>query len=546
MLAEPPAPGRTQGNSLAAATLMFSVFVLGACGLLYELIVGAVSTYLLGSSVTQFSLTVGLFMSSMGLGSYLSKWIRGQLIDRFILIELLVGLAGGASPLLLMLVYSLNSLWLYRLAMLAAITIIGTAIGLEIPLLTRIVNELGGSLRVALARVLALDYVGALIGAVGLPLVLIPWLGLLGSGFVAGFLNVFVGLVNLGVYRGQVAAPRFLAAGGLVALGLLGVAAGSVQPLEYFVESRLYADRIVLMRTTPYQKIVVTQWGNDIRLFLDGAIQFSSVDEHRYHESLVHPGLSAVPERASVLILGGGDGMALREVLKYPDVQHVELVDIDPEMVEVSRTFPALTALNRGSLDDARLSVRPMDAFAFLRETSDRFQFIIVDLPDPHDEKLSTLYSREFYSLVARHLDVRGAVAVQSTSPFFAREAFWCIHKTLESAGLVVYAYHTNVPSFGDWGFNLAFARVSSPGARDADQGEAVSDTGRVGAHPELPEYWRSTEALLPVETRYLDRGLVTASFSFGKDVAEVEVSFSTVFRPAIAEYYVKGWRQWN
>ncbi|HIE28957.1 TPA: polyamine aminopropyltransferase [Candidatus Poribacteria bacterium] len=511
--------------------LLFSVCVAAACAIIYEIIIASISSYLLGNSVHHFSITIGLFMSSMGLGSFLSKYFVRRLIDRFILIEVAIGLLGGISTVLLfwMYVYSGSDIG-YFAVMFALIVGIGTLVGLEIPILTRIMKQYG-SLRMTLANVLAFDYIGALVGSIAFPLFLLKHLGLVQTAFVVGFLNVLVAMAVLFQYWRDVA-KRFILTvfASLVGLALL-IASVRGASISERLEADIYNNQIVLSTQSKYQKIVLTRMGNawwsdeprtnkqqkaiiakrsnDLRLFIDGQLQFSSVDEYRYHEALVHPAMSVANKRDAVLILGGGDGLAAREVLKYSDVQRIILVDIDPEITRICSTNPEIVALNQGSLTHPKVVIINQDAYKFVEKTDEVFDVIIIDLPDPNHESLSKLYAVEFYRLTARVLCPGGSLVTQSTSPFFARAAFWCIHHSIEAAGLHTVAYHLEVPSMGDWGFNLASNRPIDV--------------------KNIP---------LRVETLYLTQSYLPAMFGFGKDVAEIETSINTLLRPILMDYY--------
>ena len=220
-------------------------------------------------------------------------------------------------------------------------------------------------------------------------------------------------------------------------------------------------------RQTPYQRIVVTEntKNKEIRLYLDKHIQFASVDEHRYHESLVHPVMSALGSRANVLILGGGDGLAVREVLKYDDVEQITMVDIDPAITQFCAKFGPIVRLNLGSLDSSKLKVINEDAFHYLLDycgnsgpNFPRFDRVIIDLPDPHNEVLDKLYSKEFYEIIRLCMTPKGYMVCQCSSPFFARKVFWCINRTMEAASFGVTPYRVPMVSFGIWGFNLCAA----------------------------------------------------------------------------------------
>jgi spermidine synthase len=193
-----------------------------------------------------------------------------------------------------------------------------------------------------------------------------------------------------------------------------------------------------------------------VRLFLNGDLQFSSVDEYRYHESLVHPALAGKHDR--VLVLGGGDGLAMREVLKYPDVREAVEVELDPSVLRLARDNPDIAALNQHSLDDPRVRVVNADAFTWLRDAEERFDAVIIDMPDPDSTSTAKLYSVEFYALARQVLAPGGRLVVQAGSPYFAPRSFDCIDASMRAAGLTTIPYHVNVPSFGDWGFVLAQA----------------------------------------------------------------------------------------
>ena len=497
-----------------AAVLLVSVFIIAVCGLVYELIVGTLSSYLFGNSVAHFSVTIGLFMSAMGLGAYVSRRITQNLLGWFVGVEMGVGLAGGLSAALLYAVFATSAY--YPVAMVVLILIIGTLIGMEIPLVTRV---LGGwqALKDTLSNVLAFDYMGALIASVLFPLVLLPRLGLLNTAFATGLLNVAVVGVVLWTFRDRL--PRLRGLATLNAMLAAGLLAGMVwsNPLTAYFEKKLYVDDIIYTKQTPYQRIVMTRWGSDLRLFLDGALQFSAQDEYRYHEPLVHPAMTLSRSRETVLILGGGDGLAAREVLKYDDVQRVVLVDLDPEVTRLAQTYPPLLRLNERALHDPRIEIVNEDAFSYLTESSESFGVILIDLPDPNNESLGKLYSTAFYTLVRRHLARGGVVASQATSPYFARQTYWSIIHTVAASGLKPNPYHTYVPSFGDWGFFLA------------------------------AEHHLDAQTYTPrVPTRYLTPALLQASFLFDSDIAEIDADVNTLDNQIILAYYNQGWKRWN
>ena len=435
--------------------LFLNVLVIAVCGLVYELLAGSVASYLLGDSVTQFSLVIGLYLSAMGVGAWLSRFLDKDLGRRFVEVQLAIALVGGLSAPLLFLAFGRSHV--FRLVLLVDVFAIGTLVGLELPLLMRIL-ERDLALKELVARVLAFDYLGALFASLLFPLFFVPHLGLARTSLVMGLVNAGVAfwatsLLNL--------APRHnaLRARAVVVAAILVVGLVKADTLSRLAEEELFADAVVYTKDTPYQRIVVTQGRAGFSLFLNGNLQFASADEYRYHEALVHPAMVSVEAPRNVLVLGGGDGLALREIFKHPSVEHVTLVDLDPGMTELSNAFPALAALNHHSFDDPRLTVVHADAFVWLDERSaeaPKFDVAIVDFPDPNHYGLGKLYTRRFYALLARTLEPDGCASVQSTSPLFVRQSYWTVITTLEAAGFAVHPYQATVPSFGVWGFALA------------------------------------------------------------------------------------------
>ena len=396
--------------------LLLSVSIIAICAIVYELGIGSLSSYLLGNSIYQFSITIGLFMTAMGIGSYLSKYITGQLITAFIRVELVIGLIGGFSCPILFVAYSFR--FLYVPIMWALIILIGILIGLELPLLTRIFREYT-TLRIALANVLTFDYLGGLVGALAFPLLLLPLLGIFEASLVMGLANLAVVIGNLIVFRREIQHFKGTAVGSVLITSGLVVALVISNPVSRYLEQRVYTDRIILSKTSKYQRIVVTRWKDDVRLYINGRLQFSAMDEYRYHEALIHPAASLVPTRAQVLVLGGGDGLAAREILKYDDVDEITVVDLDPMITELASTDSTLRQLNQNALHNPKVKVVNQDAQQFLEATDQHYHLIIVDLPDPSDESLVSLYSDTFYQIVKRRLTKDGIAVTQSSSPFF-------------------------------------------------------------------------------------------------------------------------------
>jgi spermidine synthase len=491
--------------------IYLTVVVVATAGLVYELVAAAAASYLLGDSITQFSTVIGAYLFAMGVGSFLSRYVQRGLAARFVQVELLVGLTGGWAAAVLFVAFGQTTH--FRAVLYGLVGVVGVLVGLEIPLLLRLLRD-RLVFRELVAQVLSLDYIGALAASLLFPLLLIPHLGLVRTSLLVGFANAAVGLWSTWIFRRELAAPGPLRAFAVAALVCLGGGALAAERLTAWSEDRLYADEIILARTSAYQRIVLTRGGDDLRLFLNGHLQFSSRDEYRYHEALVHPALAAHPAPRRVLVLGGGDGLAVREVLRYPTVERVTLVDLDPEMTRLFTDNPLLAAVNAGALGDPRVRVVNADAFVWLAETRETFDVALVDFPDPHNFSLGKLYSRTFYRVLRARLAPGGVTAVQATSPMFARRSFWCIVETVRSVGLTVRPYHVYVPSFGEWGFVLAGAPT-----------------------------WEPPRAY-PPGLRFLTAEATAALFAFPPDMAPVPVEVNRLDNQILVQYYGAEWQR--
>lgn len=440
-----------------AALLFITILLIAACGLIYELIAGALASYLLGDTVMQFSTVIGTYLFAMGLGSWASRYVRKGLAQNFLWVELLVAVFGGLSASILFLTFAYTQG--FRVVLYVLVIVIGMLVGLEVPLLMRILQD-RFELRDVVAHVLGFDYLGALFASLLFPLWLVPQLGLVRGAAFFGLINAAVALWGTHLFRTHISAIERtrLRIACIAACVLLSFTIVESRWITGAADESMYSDEVIFSKDTHYQHIAITKWREDLRLYLNGHLQFSSRDEYRYHEPLVHPGLAALPHARRVLVLGGGDGLAIREVLKYPGVEHVTQIELDPEMTKLFREQPMLTALNQSALNDKRVEVINADAFVWLDQHDEMFDFAIVDFPDPTNYSIGKLFTTAFYRLLARHIAHGGSFVVQSTSPMFARESYWSIVATLKEAGLAVYPYHAYVPSFGEWGFALATA----------------------------------------------------------------------------------------
>ena len=499
--------------------LFLNVLVIATCGLVYELLAGTLASYVLGDSVTQFSLIIGIYLSALGAGAWLSRFLERDLARRFVDVELAVAVLGGASAPLLFL--SFAHLSYFHVVLYAVVFLIGALVGLEIPLLMRILKD-HLDFKELVARVLAFDYAGALIASLLFPIFLVPKLGLVRTSLLFGFLNAGVGMWATWLMRPLIGGGvTRLRAQGAVVMALLAIAFIKADALTSLAEDAMFADDIVYTKTTAYQRIVVTRNRAGFQLFLNGNLQFSSADEYRYHEALVHPVMALAGEGGRavrrVLVLGGGDGLALREILKYRTVEEVTLVDLDPDMTELSRRFPPLSALNRRAFEDPRVRVVNEDAMIWLERDAPPFDAAVVDFPDPNSFALGKLYTTRFYRLLKARLAPDAAVSVQSTSPLFARNSYWCIVRTLEAAGFQVRPYYTAVPSFGVWGFALARRAPFDIPAR-------------------APQ----------VALKFLDDTSLPAMFMLSADLGPVPVEVNRLDNQSLVRYYEAEWRRYE
>jgi spermidine synthase len=493
--------------------LLISVFIVATCGLVYELIAGTLASYLLGDSVTQFSTIIGTYLFAMGIGSYLSRFFSKDLLSWFIRIELIVGMVGGFSAGILFVLF--EHVLYFRVLLYFLVILTGTMVGLELPLLMRILKD-----RIEfsdlVSRIFTFDYIGALFASLLFPLLFIPYFGLLRTSFFFGLLNVIIAFVVAYKFREEIRNYKLFRVSGIICLLLLLAGFILSDFLTNLAESLTYPDRVVYSKTSPYQRIILTKNGTDWRLFLNGNLQFSSFDEYRYHEALIHPGLSRIASAKNVLVFGGGDGMAVREILKYPQVEKITLVDLDKSVTELFKSNESLTDLNKSSLLSRKVEVINEDAFVWIRSQTSTYDFIVIDFPDPSNYSLGKLYTTSFYREVHKVLADNGAIVVQSTSPFVARKSYWIVDETLKHTGFETLPYHCYVPSFGEWGFILA---------------------GK--AKPGLPTY-------LPGGLRFIDAGTMQSMFVFPSDMDRTESSVNTLNNQLLVNTFTEEWSKYS
>lgn len=506
--ASPALPAK--GPQPVEIALLASVFVVAACGLVYELTAAALSSYLLGDSVLQFSTIIGTYLFAMGVGSWLSRYFERQLPAHFLRIELLVALIGGALPAILFLANAYVP-GAFRLLLYGLVMVVGTLVGLEIPLVMRILKR-NIQLKNLVSQVLTFDYLGALAVSVAFPLILVPQLGMIRTGLLFGFMNAAVAVWALWLFRHELRRMGAHAVACFLALAALLGAFVWADHITTLAEDKFYQDHIVFSANSPYQRIVVTRGQLGHRLFLNGNLQFAERDEYRYHEALVHPAMAAHGAPKKVAVLGGGDGMAVREILKYPSVESVTLVELDPNMTKLFTGHETLAALNGHALSSPKVKVVNTDAFQWLQQPGDMFDVIVVDFPDPTNFAIGKLYTNSFYSLLEKRLSASGYAVIQTTSPLVARKSYWTVATTIESVGLKATPYHAHVPSFGEWGYIIASRRP-----------------------------YRMPDAL-PSGLRFLAPSTLPLMFDFPLDMARVPAEVNRLSNQTLVTTYEQEW----
>ena len=529
-------PADTQDLWFRRFVLLSTIFVVGGCGLFYELVTGAVASYLMGDTVVQYSLVIGTFLAAMGLGAFVTQWVRLRLLETFLVVQILVGVIGGLSSLILF--YAFAQHGQITVFVIAITAICGLLVGTEIPLVLRILKD-HSPLRVNVAQVFTLDYLGALVASIAFPFLVLPHLGLVRSAVFVGLVNVAVSATGCVLFWNALSGRALLIVSNLVAFSVLLFVFISAPSATRWIEDRMYQDEIILAMDSQYQRMVITRWRDDYRLYLNGHLQLSTADEYRYHEALVLPALASTHAKR-VLVLGGGDGFAIKQILSDASVEQVDLVDIDPAVTEVFSNNPTFRKLNGNSLNDRRVSIYHTDAMEFLRRpisSGSRYDVIIMDLPDPSNTQLNKLYCSAFFKLAFRRLNEHGTLVTQATSPFYARNAFWCIANTVEHAEAELVAklgrsdtvdvqkltgelipYHVHVPSFGDWGF-VMYSRKS----------------GR-----------NDIASQLTTSARFLDRPQFESACIFAKDSSRVETGINRLENPILVKHHTRDWKKWG
>ena len=503
-------------NKRKSFVLKAALFATGFSGIVAEYILSTLASYFIGNAILQFTLIVSIMLFSMGLGSRLSKSFNSNIIFYFVITELILSVLVSFSAITSYLIYGFTNMsWviIYLLSI-----IIGLLIGLEIPFATRINDEFE-ELRLNISNILEKDYYGSLLGGLFFAFIGLPYLGLTYTPFVLGFINLIVSFWLFYVLKNEISKRLRHLVSLLYIFVFVLILAGVwfAKPLVLFGEQAKYKDKIVFSQQTKYQKIVITKWKNWHSLYINGNQQLSTFDEFLYHEPMVHTTIGITKKRNNILILGGGDGCIVRELLKYNDIEHITLVDLDENMLRLGKELPVFKALNNNALNHVKVHTIVADAFTYLERCNTVYDVILVDLPDPNNIDLNKLYTKEFYSLCYKNLDDNGTFITQSGSPYYATKAFYCINKTLKSSGFYTLPMHNQILTLGEWSWIIGRKKTISP--------EALSGIN-----------------LNNLDLTWLNNSSLKALASFGKPLADTTgVKINTIFSPKLYLYYKEG-----
>ncbi len=544
--------------------LILTMAVLAGCGLIYEYLLSHYAGRVLGVMESTIYTMIGLMIVSMGLGAFAARKVRCA-FNGFVWLELIIALLGSSAILLIGALIAVTQLLPDLIANMLALppdmkpegglfkqlswlafnspyffgVILGFFIGMEIPLIARIREHIHQRhLANNLGTIYGADYIGAGIGA-AIWVIFLLSIDISKAAALTASLNLIAGAFFIVRYWSHLTWQKsFIAFHGLLALVVILMFSYGNHWLNQ-MNSLLYLDKVVYSDKTRYQQLTFTerQMGleqdNIINFYLNGRLQFSSMDEHIYHDYLVAPVMAGSARQENILIIGGGDGLALRDVLKY-DPKSVVLIDLDSELIEIFKQpkntvnhhlAQKISALNKKSLQDKRVSVVAADAFIAINKllTSKQvFDAIIVDLPDPSHPDLNKLYSVNFYARLNLLLSGDGLIVIQSTSPYHAKESFIAIGNTLKAANFNhVQQYHDNVPSFGEWGWTIGSKQGASPLSR------------------------LNKLSKLPVEHSWLNLSLLKSAFIFPNNfyLGKEEIGINILGSHTIYQLHQQAWQ---
>jgi len=498
--------------------LKIAIFATGISGLTSEFILSTLASYFIGDTIVQWTVVLSIMLFSMGIGSQVSRVVNKRLLLTFLAVEFTLSLLISFSPLI---VYSLAAksefihILIYGLALL-----IGFCIGFEIPLATRL-NEAHESLDKNISNIMSWDYIGSLVGGLSFAFFGLPYLGITNTAFLFGLLNFVVAVILYWKYQDyQIVYKKWMIS--VIALLSVILSLGFIfsEKIILFGEQSRYKDKIVYQEQSKYQKIVITQWNEHYWLFINGNQQLSTFDEFLYHEPMVHPVMALTPEHKNILIIGGGDGFNVKELLKYDDIDNITVVDLDPLMTNLGLEFRGLLQYNDSALHNAKVEIFNKDGFNFLEKSELFYDLMIIDLPDAKNLELNKLYTQEFYQMAYRLLRPNGHIITQAGSPYYATKSFHCIDKTMKSAGFKTLQMHNQVLTLGEWGWIVGSKQNTK---------EQMIRKMKSGSYKKLNNKWLNKESI----------SLIT---SFGKPLFDTSsVDINTINSPVLYRYYLDG-----
>ncbi len=498
--------------------LKIAIFATGVSGLTSEFILSTLASYFIGNVIVQWTVVLSIMLFAMGIGSRISRLVTKRILLTFLFIEFSLSLLISFSPLLVYALASKNEfihILIYGLSLL-----VGFCIGFEIPLATRL-NETYESLNKNISNIMSWDYIGSLIGGLLFAFWGLPYLGITNTAFIFGALNFIVAILLFWNYRKALVVEKKWITGIILALtSLLSIGFLKSEEVILYSEQSRYKDKIVYQEQSKYQNITVTQWKEHYWLYINGNQQLSTFDEFLYHEPMIHPIMALTPEHKNILIIGGGDGFNVKELLKYDDINAITLVDLDPAMTRLGKEFEGIVKYNESALHDSKVTIVNDDGFSFLERSESFYDIIIIDLPDAKTIDVNKLYSLEFYHLAHHALRPNGHIITQAGSPYYATKAFYCIDKTMKSAGFTNLQMHNQVLTLGEWGWIL--------GSKKYTKNQMIQRLKQT-SFKELNNKWLNREAI----------DLIT---SFGKPLIDTsDVEINTINSPMLYKYYLNG-----
>jgi len=501
--------------------LKSAIFATGVSGLVSEFVLATLASYFIGDTIVQWTIVLSIMLFTMGLGSHISKYVDKNILETFLLIEFVLSLLISLSPLI---VYSIaGHTHFIHLVIYGLSALIGFCIGFEIPLVMRL-NQQFENVAQNVSSVLSWDYVGSLIGGIAFAFWGLPELGLKNTAFIFGMFNMIVAVVLLMVYWKELVNSKRSIVGGALLVGLILFSAFvKSEDIMLYGEQKRYKDKVVYVEQTKYQKLVVTSWLEHHWLYINGNLQLSTIDEFLYHEPMVHPVMHISKESNDILVIGGGDGFNVKELLKYAQVKSITLVDLDPAMTTLGKTYAPIVLANDSSLHNKKVTIINEDGFVFLQNSLKLFDIIIVDLPDAKGVDLNKLYTKEFYEMSNMHLRPNGHIITQAGSPYYATRAFECINKTIRNSGFETLKLHNQVLSMGEWGWII--------GSKRFNRDQMIN----ILHDPQFPT----------VSTRWLNQESVNLMTAFGKPLIDTsDIRINTINDPVLYQYQLNA--NWN